>query len=135
MQLSITAKSLDADELVITCQEPGPGPSRITARLRFDLRDAVNACELLLLARRQKVAVDFLTEHIDEWDDREVNLIGTLPIDIGSDTGATLADIATHALRRLMPGASGPAFHLEGVPPLERLLKSSRLPQICRHPR
>ncbi|MFF5669475.1 caspase domain-containing protein [Streptomyces hygroscopicus] len=135
MQLSVTAKSFDADELVITCQEPGPGPSRITARLRFDLRDAVHACELLLLARRQKVAVDFLMEHIDEWDDREVDLIGTLPIDIGSDTGAILADIATHALRRLMPGASGPDFHLEGVPPLERLLKSSRLPQICRHPR
>jgi hypothetical protein len=135
MQLSITAKSRDADELVITCQEPGPGPSRITARLRFHLRDAVHACELLLLARRQKVAVDFLSEHIDEWDDRGVNLIGTLPIDLGGDLGATLADIATHALRRLMPGASGPDFHLEGVPSLERLLKSSRLPQICRHPR
>ncbi|MEU6609963.1 caspase family protein [Streptomyces shenzhenensis] len=135
MRLAITAKSRDADELVITCQEPGPGPSRITARLHFHLRDAVHACELLLLARRQKVAVDFLSEHIDEWDDREVNLIGTLPIDLGGDLGATLADIATHALRRLMPGASGPDFHLEGVPSLERLLKSSRLPQICRHPR
>ncbi|WP_405506685.1 caspase family protein [Streptomyces purpurascens] len=135
MQLAITAKSRDADELVITCQEPGPGPSRITARLRFHLRDAVHACELLLLARRQKVAVDFLSEHIDEWDDREVNLIGTLPIDLGGDLGATLADIATQALRRLMPGASGPDFHLEGVPSLETLLKSSRLPQICRHPR
>ncbi|WP_171109607.1 MULTISPECIES: caspase family protein [Streptomyces] len=135
MQLAITAKSRDADELVITCQEPGPGPSRITARLRFHLRDAVHACELLLLARRQKVTVDFLSAQIDEWDDREVNLIGTLPIDLGGDLGATLADIATHALRRLMPGASGPNFHLEGVPSLERLLKSSRLPQVCRHPR
>ncbi|MFI9254118.1 caspase family protein [Streptomyces sp. NPDC053069] len=133
MQLGVTAKSRDADELVITCQEPGP--SRITARLRFDLHDAVHACELLLLARRQSVAVDFLTDHIDEWDDREVNLIGTLPIDLGGDLGATLADIATHALRRLMPGASGAAFHDEGVASLDRLLKSSRLPQMCRHPR
>lgn len=135
MQMSITAKSRDADELVITCQEPGSGPSGITARLRFDLRDAVHACELLLLARRQSVAVDFLTEHIDEWDDREVTLIGTLPIDVGSDIGTTLADIATGALRRLMPGASGPAIYHDGVPALERLIKSSRLPQICRHPR
>ncbi|MEW1816639.1 MULTISPECIES: caspase family protein [Streptomyces] len=135
MQLGVTAKSRDADELVITCQEPGPGPSRITARLHFDLHDAVHACELLLLARRQKVAVDFLSEHIDEWDDREVNLIGTFPIDLGGDLGATLADIATHALRRLMPGASGSAFHNEGVASLDMLLKSSRLPQICRHPR
>lgn len=135
MQLSITLKSRDADELVIICQDPGPGSSRITARLRFDLRDAVHACELLLLARRQFAAVDFVTEHIDEWDESEVNLIGTLPIGIGADTGATLADIATRALRRLMPGASGPALYHDAVPPLERLLKSARLPQICRYPR
>jgi hypothetical protein len=135
MQMSVTAKSRDADELVITCQEPGPGPSRITARLGFDLLDAVHACELLLLARRQSVTVDFLTEHIDEWDDHEVNLIGTLPVDIGGETGATLADISTRALRRLLPGASGSEFHDEAIPALEKLLKSSRLPQICRHPR
>jgi hypothetical protein len=135
MQLGITANSYDADELVITCQEPGPGNSRIMARLRFDLRDAVHACELLLLARRRSVTVDFLTEHIDELDDCEVNLIGTLSLDIVGDIGATLADIATHALRRLMPKATGPDFHLEGVPSLERLLKSSRLPEICRYPR
>ncbi|MFF9644176.1 caspase family protein [Kitasatospora aureofaciens] len=135
MQLNITVKCHDADELVITCQEPGPGSSRITARFRFDLRDAVHACELLLLARRQSVVVDFLTEHIDELGDRKVNLISTLPIDIGGDIGATLADIATRALRRLMPGASGPALYDDVVPSLERLLRSARLPQICRHPR
>ncbi|ARP72347.1 hypothetical protein LK07_24190 [Streptomyces pluripotens] len=135
MQLRITAKNQDADELEIICQEPGLGPSGLTARLHFDLRNAVHACELLLLARRQSVAVDFLTEHIDEWDDREVNLIGTLDIAIGSDISATLADISTRALRRLMPGASGPAFYAEGVPALERLLNSSPLPEICRHPR
>ncbi|MFE2924870.1 hypothetical protein [Streptomyces goshikiensis] len=77
IQLSFTAKNHDADELLITCWEPGPGPSALTACLRFNLRDAVHACELLLLARRQSVAVDFLTEHIDEWDDREIQLIGT----------------------------------------------------------
>ncbi|MQS37650.1 effector-associated constant component EACC1 [Streptomyces katsurahamanus] len=55
--------------------------------------------------------------------------------EIGGDVSATLADIATRALRRLMPGASGPAIYHDGVPSLERLLKSSRLPQICRHPR
>ncbi|MEJ8652936.1 caspase family protein [Streptomyces sp. MS1.AVA.3] len=135
MQLSITAKNHDADELVITCQEPGAGPSGLTTHLRFDLHDPVHACELLLLARRQSVAVDFLTEHIDEWDDRDVHLIGTLAIAIGGDIGATLADIATRALRQLTPGASGPAIYHDGVPSLERLLKSSRLPQICRHPR
>ncbi|MFJ4571225.1 hypothetical protein ACIP4W_07295 [Streptomyces sp. NPDC088846] len=53
--------------------------------------------------------MDFVMEHVDEWDDREVNLIGTLPIDMGGDIGATLADIATRALRRLMPDASGPS--------------------------
>ncbi|WUH19551.1 caspase family protein [Streptomyces sp. NBC_00448] len=135
MQLGITAESYGADELFVTCQEPGPGPSRIMARLRFDLRDAVHACEMLLLARRQSVAVDFLTERIDEWDDREVNLVGTMSIDVGGDIGTALTDIATRALRRLLPGASGPAVQLEGVPELERLLKSSRLPPICRHPR
>ena len=135
MQLTITAKSYDADELVITCQEPEPGPSRIAKRLRFDLRDAVHACELLLLARGRTVAVDFLTEHIDEWDDRRVDLVGTMSIDIGSDIGAGLADIATHALRRLMPDASCPTNYNDSVLPLERLLKSSRPPQICRHPR
>jgi hypothetical protein len=135
MQLSINAKNHDADELVITCQEPGLGPSGLAARLCFDLRDAVHACELLLLARRQSVAVDFLTEHIDEWDDREVNLIGTLDIAIGGDIGGTLGDIATRALHRLMPGAAGPALYADGVPALDRLLNSSRLPEICRHPR
>ncbi|MFD9031926.1 hypothetical protein ACFVZW_12365 [Streptomyces sp. NPDC059567] len=135
MQMSITTNNHDADELVITCLEPGPGPSGLTACLRFDLRDAVHACELLLLARRQSVAVDFLTEHIDDWDDREVHLIGTMNIAIGGEVGATLADTATRALRRLMPGTSGPAIYNDGVPSLERLLKSSRLPQIYRHPR
>ncbi|MFD6149338.1 caspase family protein [Streptomyces sp. NPDC060243] len=135
MQMSVTAKSRDADEVVITCQEPGPGPSRVTARLGFDLLEAIHACELLLLARRQSVTVDFVTEHIDEWDYHEVKLIGTLPIDIGGDTGAVLADIATRALRRLLPGASGSAFHDEAIPSLESVLKASRLPRVCRYPR
>ncbi|MFJ2437492.1 hypothetical protein ACIOWM_30175 [Streptomyces anulatus] len=135
MQMSITAKNHDADELFITCWEPGPGPSELTACLRFDLRDAVHACELLLLARRQSVAVYFLTECIDAWDDREIRLIGTMNIAIDGEVGATLADITTRALRRLMPGTSGPAIYNDGVPPLERLLKSSRLPSIYRHPR
>ncbi|MFE5399068.1 hypothetical protein ACFQ9U_31485 [Streptomyces sp. NPDC056568] len=135
MQLSFIAKNHDADELLITCWEPGPGPSGLTARLRFDLHDAVHACELLLLAHRQSVAVDFLTEHIDEWDDREIHLIGTMNIAIDGEVGATLAEIATRALRRLVPGASGPAIYHDGVPSLERLLKSSRPPRIYRHPR
>lgn len=135
MQMSITAKNHAADELFITCREPGPGPSELTACFRFDLRDAVHACELLLLARRQSVAVDFLTEHIDAWDDREIRLIGTMNIAIDGEVGATLADITTRALRRLMPGTSGSAIYNDGVPPLERLLKSSRLPTIYRHPR
>ncbi|MCX4785449.1 caspase family protein [Streptomyces sp. NBC_01221] len=135
MQLSFTAKNHDTDELLITCWEPGPGPSGLTARLRFDLHDAVHACELLLLARRQSVTVDFLTEHIDEWDDREIHLIGTMNIAIDGEVGATLAEIATRALRRLVPGAAGPAIYHDGVPSLERLLKSSRPPRIYRHPR
>lgn len=135
MQMSVTAKNSGADELFITCWEPGPGPSELTACFRFDLHDAVHACELLLLARRQSVAVDFLTEHIDEWDDREIHLIGTMNIALDGKVGATLADIATRALRRIVPGASGPAIYNDGVPSLERLLKSSRLPRIYRHPR
>ncbi|WP_405857788.1 hypothetical protein OG361_27730 [Streptomyces sp. NBC_00090] len=79
--------------------------------------------------------MDFLTEHIDKWDDREIHLIGTMNIAIDGEVGATLADIATRALRRLMPGAAGPAIYHDGVPSLERLLKSSRLPRIYRHPR
>ncbi|MFJ1613960.1 hypothetical protein ACIODT_24840 [Streptomyces sp. NPDC088251] len=79
--------------------------------------------------------MDLVMEHVDEWDDREVNLIGTLPIDMGGDIGATLADIATRALRRLMPDASGPALHHDVVPSLDRPVESSRLPRICRHPR
>ncbi|MER5615660.1 caspase family protein [Streptomyces sp. NPDC002215] len=135
MQMSFTAKNNDADELFITCWEPGPGSSELTACLRFDLHDAVHACELLLLARRQSVAVDFLTEHVDGWDDREIHLIGTMNIALDGKVGATLADIATRALRRLVPGALGPAIYNDGVPSLERLLKSSRLPRIYRHPR
>lgn len=135
IQIGITAKNHDADELFITCWEPGPGPSELTTCLRFDLHDAAHACELLLLARRQSVAVDFLTEHIDKWDDREIHLIGTMNIAMDGEVCATLADIATRALRRLMPGAAGPAIYHDGVPSLERLLKSSRLPRIYRHPR
>lgn len=88
MQVSITAKNHAADELFITCWESGHGPSELTACLRFDLRDAVHACELLLLARRQSVAVDFLAEHIDAWDDREIRLIGTMNIAIDGEVGA-----------------------------------------------
>lgn len=135
MQLSISARHRGMDELVMSCQEPGLGPSGLTARLRFDLRDTVHVCELLLLARRQSVSVDFVTAPIDEWHDRDVGLVGTLNIAMGSDISTTLADVATHALRRLMPGASGPAFHKEGVPELEPLLAGSRLPETVRRPR
>ncbi|MFE3627091.1 hypothetical protein [Streptomyces goshikiensis] len=41
IQLSFTAKNHDADELLITCWEPGPGPSALTACLRFNLLNVI----------------------------------------------------------------------------------------------
>ncbi|SHI00498.1 caspase family protein [Streptomyces sp. 3214.6] len=134
LQLSVT-ESPDVDELVISCEEPDLGPSWITARLIFNLRDVVQACELLLLGRRQSVVLDFLTEHIDEWGDRQVDLAGSLDLALGPEIGATLTDVATRALRRLLPGSHGQSLHHEGVPALDRLLGSSRLPRIARCPR
>ncbi|SCF75093.1 caspase, EACC1-associated type [Streptomyces sp. Ncost-T10-10d] len=135
LQLGVAAESLDADELVISCEEPDLGPSWIAARIIFDLRDVVQACEVLLLGRRQSVVVDFLTEHIDEWGDRQVYLARSLDLSLGPEIGATLTDVATCALRRLLPGSSGPPLHHDGVPALDRLLSSSRLPKIARCPR
>lgn len=135
LQLGVAAESPDADELVISCEEPDLGPSWITARLIFDLRDVVQTCELLLLGRRQSVVVDFLTEHIDEWDDRQVRLAGSLDLSLGPEIGATLTDVATRALHRLLPDSPGPSLHHEGVPALDRLLGSSQLPRIARCPR
>lgn len=134
LQLGVT-ESPEGDELVISCEEPDLGPSWITARLIFNLRDVVQACELLLLGRRQSVVLDFLTEHIDEWGDRQVDLAGSLDLALGPEIGATLTDVATRALRRLLPGSHGPSLHHEGVPALDRLLGSSRLPRIARCPR
>ncbi|MFF1897127.1 hypothetical protein [Streptomyces sp. NPDC058206] len=135
LQLGVAAESPDADELVISCEEPDLGPSWIAARLIFDLRDIVQACELLLLGRRQSVTLDFHTEDIDEWGDRQVHLAGSINISLGPEIGATLTDVATRALRRLLPGSPGPSLHREGVPALDRLLGSSRLPRIARCPR
>ncbi|WP_329147698.1 caspase family protein [Streptomyces niveus] len=135
LQLGVRAESPDADELVISCEEPGLGPSWIAARLIFDLRDVVQACEVLLLGRRQSVVVDFLSEHINEWDDRQMHLAGSLDLSLGPEIGATLTDVATCALRRLLPGSSGPPLHHDGVPALDRILSSSRLPKIARCPR
>ncbi|MEV0124971.1 caspase family protein [Streptomyces sp. NPDC050703] len=135
LQLSVATEGPDADELVISCAEPGLGPSWISARLIFNLRDVVQACELLLLGRRQSVVLDFLTERIDEWDDRQVDLAGSVDLSLGPQIGATLTDVATRALRRLLPGSHGPSLHHEGVPALDRLLGSSRLPRIARCPR
>ncbi|MFJ6439515.1 caspase domain-containing protein [Streptomyces sp. NPDC091649] len=135
LQLGVHTASPDAEELVISCEEPGLGPSWTAARLIFDLRDVVHACEVLLLGRRQSVVVDFLTEHINEWDDRQVHLAGSLDLALGPEIGAKLTDVATCALRRLLPGSSGPALYHDGVPALDRLLSSSRLPKIARCPR
>ncbi|MER5933751.1 caspase family protein [Streptomyces sp. NPDC002054] len=135
LRLGVAAESPDADELVISCEEPDLGPSWIAARLVFDLRDVVQACELLLLGRRQSVVVDFLTEDIDEWGDRQLHLAGSLDHSLGLEIGATLTDVATRALRRLLPDSAGPSLHHEGVPALDRLLGSSRLPRIARCPR
>ncbi|MFE7841009.1 hypothetical protein ACFU53_34615 [Streptomyces sp. NPDC057474] len=135
LQLGVAAESPDADELVISCEEPELGPSWMSARLIFDLRDVVHACELLLLGRRQSVVVDFLTEYTDEWDDRQVHLAGSLDLSLGPEIGETLTDVATRALRRLLPGSSGPPLYHDGVPALDRLLSSSRLPKIARCPR
>ncbi|MFJ6779698.1 caspase domain-containing protein [Streptomyces yangpuensis] len=135
LQLGVVAGGPDVDELVISCEEPDLGPSWMAARLIFDLRDVVQACELLLLGRRQSVVLDFLTEHIDEWDDRHAHLVGSLDLSLGPEIGATLTDVATRALRRLLPGSHGPSLHHEGVPTLDRLLGSSRLPRIARLPR
>lgn len=135
LQIGVRAESPDADELVISCEEPGLGPSWIAARLVFDLRDVVQACEVLLLGRRQSVVVDFLTEHINEWDDRQVHLAGSLDLALGPEIGAKLTNVATCALRRLLAGSSGPALYHDGVPALDRLLSSSRLPKIARCPR
>ncbi|MFE1557382.1 hypothetical protein ACFW6V_20685 [Streptomyces sp. NPDC058734] len=55
--------------------------------------------------------------------------------DFCCDISTTLTDVATHALRRLMPRASGPALYGEEVPELEPLLAGSALPEIVRHPR
>ncbi|MFJ9932234.1 caspase domain-containing protein [Streptomyces virginiae] len=135
LQLGIADQGPDADELVISCDEPSLGPSWITARLIFDLRDAAQACELLLLGRRQSVVLDFLTEHVDEWGDRQVHLAGSLDLSLGPEIGARLTEVATRSLRRLLPDSHGPSLHLEGVPALDRLLGSSRLPRIARCPR
>ncbi|MFE9908179.1 caspase, EACC1-associated type [Streptomyces clavifer] len=133
LRLGVAAES--PDELVISCEEPELGASWVSARLIFDLRDAAQACELLLLGRRQSVVVDFLTERIDEWDDRQVHLAGSLDLSLGPEIGATLTAVATRALRRLLPDSPGPSLHHEGVPALDRLLGSSRLPRIARCPR
>ncbi|NBE56651.1 caspase family protein [Streptomyces boluensis] len=135
LQLDVAAESPDDDELVISCEEPDLGPSWISARLIFNLRDVAQACELLLLGRRQSVVLDFLTEHIDEWDDRQVDLAGSVDLSLGPEIGAMLTDVATRALRRLLPGSHGPSLHHEGVPALDRLLGSARLPRIARCPR
>lgn len=135
LQLGVADQGPDADEFVISCDEPSLGPSWITARLIFDLRDVAQVCELLLLGRRQSVVLDFLTEHVDEWGDRQVHLAGSLDLSLGPEIGATLTEVATHSLRRLLPGSHGPSLHLEGVPALDRLLGSSRLPRIARCPR
>ncbi|MFC4961691.1 hypothetical protein ACFPFX_35960 [Streptomyces mauvecolor] len=133
LQLRIEARDPSADELVIICEEPGLGPSGLSALLRFDLGSAVHCCELLLLARREQVGLDFVTEHIDEWDDRELNLVGSLSLSIGEEISGLLASVATRSLRRLVPGTSGAPHYNEGLPLLERLLKTSQPTAACRY--
>ncbi len=135
LPMSFATRDQGTDELVITFWDPGPGSPGFAVRLYFDLQNAVHACELLLLARRQCVAVDFLTHDINKWDDLEIGYLGTRRISIGRDMGETLTGIATRALRRLMPDASGPALYHDAIPSLNQLLNSSRLPPMCRYPR
>jgi hypothetical protein len=132
MQILISAESQDSDELIITCGEPGLGPSGIEARFHYDLSDPTHACELLLLGRRGKVPVDFVSVTYDEWDDSSVELLGTLGLTVGEEPSAMLVDMATRALRRQLPGASGPDYYADGVPELERVLKSARPPAAVR---
>ncbi|MFD7169228.1 hypothetical protein [Streptomyces violascens] len=74
-----------------------------------------------------------MTEHIDEWDDRELNLVGSLSLSIGEEISGLLASVATQSLRRLMPRTSGAPHYGEGLPLLERLLKTSQPTAACRY--
>lgn len=86
----------DAAGLGLSVKAAAEGASgEFTIRFDYDLNNAVDACELLLLAKRRRVTVDVLTE-TEDW---QAELLGSVCVPLMPAVASQLATIATDALR------------------------------------
>lgn len=86
--------------LTLSVSGSAGGTSGKGVEFGYDLRSPHDACELLLLARRGKLSIDFLTED----QDFKASLLGTTCLRLSTPMAKTIERLATEALRELWPG-------------------------------
>ncbi|MDQ8706829.1 GIY-YIG nuclease family protein [Streptomyces sp. LHD-70] len=95
----------NASQLLLICRKPRTESLGMRATFTFDLDNPAHACELLLIAKRSGIPVDFYAHSVNKYDEIESANLGTLYVPIGPELASLIAEVATEALTRSLPGA------------------------------
>jgi len=118
----------EPSRLRLICRRPRTSAPGLRALFTFDLTNPAHAGELLLIGRRGTVCVDLLRATGDEDDPGQQDL-GTLCVTAGRELARLLTELATTALRELLPDDW--QAHLDDLGRLPSLRESLR--RVSRH--
>ncbi|MBM7856228.1 GIY-YIG nuclease family protein [Lentzea nigeriaca] len=93
----------EPDRLQLICRRPRTSSPGLRACFNFDLTNPVHAGELLVIGRRGDICIDVLSEADDEQDDPTPILLGTLRVTAHCELAHYLTDVASKALKDLLP--------------------------------
>lgn len=89
--------------MILVCRRPRSTEPGLHARFTFDLTNPVHASELLSIGNRGEFCIDVLREHEDLDGKPTPCRLGTLRVGAYDEVAQFLTDIATRALRQLVP--------------------------------
>lgn len=93
------------ERLGLMCRKPRTGSPGMRADFTFDLSNPAHAGELLAIGRRGNIRIDVLKPADYELDDPQPVLLGTLRVTAGNEVARMLTELASTALKDLLPAA------------------------------
>jgi hypothetical protein len=112
--------------LELICRRPATGSPGLRVHFTFDLGNPAHASELLVIGRRGDICVDVLREDDDERHDPEPVRLGTLRVRVGRELAHLLTQLASKALKELLPADREPEDGGRGILPLVAALQRVR---------
>lgn len=106
------------ERLELICRKPRTGSPGMRAHFTFDLTNPAHAGELLVIGRRGNIRIDVLKHADDEQDDPQPVLLGTLRVTAGHEVARMLTELASTALKDLLPDAPETGASRYGFPAL-----------------